>query len=489
MRAPLFPRRHAIVIVLALLSGCIWFWRDYFPSSTQSNDPPRWIHRYPGKGMVYSLAATKTMQGNEIIVAGGYVVAESTYRDLRIVALAADTGSMLWERRGSKSFTPDMDPEVLISFDTDGNVLCGVGSAAVRKGAHRSLTKMSIKDGGELWHWAVESLGDRYPSTGYGHMAQAADIARKHIWVSGIRSLAERTYERVLALVDSQTGRQEWLVSLNAARDGFDRPAEVHTLAASDAVVMSPPIHHEKSFPWIWQRIDEATGKPKWTREFLRDNDRNLTEPFYIVDEPHGQVLIFWHQVIRGRWHGEIVALDIQTGEDRWRKASNYAEIFTGGMRGVSMSHASEAVLLGSEEWTSTSNNWLDWRKDPDFPIPLPSSTSVRHVRPICVSISTLDGRVLSKNRLSEHDEAPSRIIYDSYSQEASAVFVRTMITRESLEPWRAIRLDGVTKTPLVGGMEAKNDYPRVATMTPSGRVITTGDPTEKEVIWRIEAW
>jgi outer membrane protein assembly factor BamB len=439
--------------------------------------------------MIHSVAAIRRSDGSEIVVAGGYAVTDSSGNDLRVVAFSADTGHMLWDHRERRSINPFMNLEPLVTFDADGNVLCGAKIAAVGKGTHRSLAKLSISDGAELWQWTTESLGDRAPSTGYGHLAQAAGLSRGHIWVSGIRSLAERKYERFLALLDGKDGKQQWQVSLNAADDAFDRPAEVYTLSSSDAIVMSPPRHHEKSYPWIWQRIDELSGKAKWSRELLRDNDRNLERPFYLVDETRGQLLIFWHQVVGARWQSEVISIDLSTGTERWRNPSSYKDHFSWNMTGAGVKSSGNPVLYGSETWATTKINWFDWRKDPELPIPLPSMTGENHVRPLSVTISAINGSVEAATRLSERDEATTRLLFESSTQRVSIIFVRSMITRAQLEPWRTIRLETITTYPAAGGLEGKNDYPRVFTATPSGRIITTGDPAEKDVVWRIQAW
>jgi outer membrane protein assembly factor BamB len=475
--------------MLSLAVGTGWLSYIYWLSDFTDADTPIWTHQFPGKGMIYSVAATKRNDGLEVVVAGGYAVTDNSGSDLRIVAFAADTGHKLWEQREKGSIAPYMNREPLVSFDADGNVLCGAELAAVGQGFERSLTKLSIKDGKELWRWSAESLGDRYPSTGYGHMARAAGLSRGYIWVSGIRSLAERTYERFLALLDSKDGRQMWFTSLNAADDGFDRPAEVHPLPAKDAFLVIPPRHHERSYPWLLERIDETTGTTEWRRELIRDNERNLTEPFFLVDEHHDEALVFWHQVVSGSWQSEVIAFSLTDGRELRRVKSDYPKHFSGGMRGASMTAKGEITLYGAEEWTESKANWLKWDKDPELPIPLPEMNSLRHVRPLAVTISPTDGRILSKTRLSDRDEAPTQLLYEPASQEARVMFVRTMITRSQLESWRSIRLGTATHGPQANGLESKNDYPRVATITPSGKIITTGDPSEKEVIWRIEAW
>jgi outer membrane protein assembly factor BamB len=485
----LIASRRSATLTVALLVGLGWLiYRNLWPRPIHT-DAPTWTHNFPGRGTVYSIAAERRSDGSEIVVAGGYAVTDSSGNDMRIVAFMADTGQILWEHRESRSISPYINSQPIVSFDADGNILCGEEITAIGKGIQPSLTKLSVKDGAEVWRWSPMSYGGSNPFAGYGHMARAAGLSHGHIWVSGIRLLAERTYERFVALVDSQSGNHQWLISLNAADDVFDRQAEVTPLAHADAIVMSPPRHHEKSYPWIWQRIDGVSGSSKWKREFVRDNDRNLERPFYIVDESKGQMLIFWHQVIGGRWQGEVISIDLTTGVERWRNPSAYMDHFSWGMRGVGISSSGDPVLFGAETWTTTKTNWFHWEKDPEIPFPLPTMTGQNHIRPISVTLSAIDGRIDDHRRLSEHDEAPTRLLYEPYSQKAKVMFVRTMITRDQTEPWRAIRLDGVKRTPRPGGAAGKSDYPRVSTMTPSGRVITTGDPTEKEVTWRIEAW
>lgn len=480
---------RSVLLTIALLFGTYWWLYLWLWPGAGQADAPTWTHRFPGRGMIHSVAVVKRSDGSEVVVAGGYAVTDSSGNDLRIVAFTADTGQILWEHRESRKISPYMNTSPIVSSDADGNILCGAEIAAVGKGTQPSLTKLSVTDGSEMWRWSPMFYGGRHPFTGYGHMAKAAGLARGRIWVSGIRLLAERTYERFIALLDSQDGKQLWLTSLNAADDTFDRPAEVIPLAASDAIMMSPPRHHEKSYPWIWQRVDEVSGTSKWKCEFVRDNDRNLERPFHIVDESRGHMLIFWHQVIRGNWQSEVISIDLITGVERWRMPSSYKDHFSWSMHGAGVRSTGDPVLYGAETWTTTKINWFDWNKDPELPIPLPTMTSEQHVRPISVTFSAVDGSIVAKTRLSENDEAPSRLIHEPNTQTARIMFVRSMVARAQLEPWSSIRLDGTKRAPMAGGTEAKNDFPRVSTVTPSGRIITTGDPTDKEVIWRIQAW
>ncbi len=471
-------------MVLATLAIAIYIWKD-----SSSSSKPTWTHEPAGKGMVCSIVSAVTPDGRELVVAGGYFKTDSSGNDLRVIAFEALTGQIVWEQREPRTMDSYLNLEPRLGFDQDGHLLQGCEAAAVGPGLQRSITKRSIVDGSELWSWAAESLGDRPASTGYGHVALPAGASRSHVWISGIRSRESRDYERFIALLDSKTGQQQWFVSCNAAEAFFDRKAVVHPLHTRDAIVVAPPLHHERSFPWIFQRLDESTGAVQWKREMLRDNERNLAEPLHLVDEAHNQLLIFWRTVSGGRWQSEVISLDLTTGVERWRNPSDFSEVLSGGIVGASLDKQTNCVLWGSEESRSTKVNWLKWDRDPELPIPLPESHELRHVRPIGITFSSLDGSTMNKEVLSRNDESPTHLVWDSASPAPRAMFVRTMIKREQLEPWGSIRLDGLSTLPTASGTAAKLDYPRTATVTQSGHIITTGDPTETEVKWIIKAW
>ncbi len=462
----------------------------------QTSPVPAWTHEYPGKGIIHSVTASKRRDGTEVVVAAGYAVTDTSGNNFRVVAYAADSGQILWEKRlahnlkAADNKDPFFNPwpsKLIVSCDEDGSIHCGSEFSAFSKGLHHSLCKLSIEDGSELWQWSAESPGDRPSSVGRGHLAKAAATARGRVWVSGIWAGASGGYERFLALLDTADGRQRWFAALKAADGAYDHPAEVHPLAGSDAIVMSPRKGNELCSPWILQRVDETTGTANWQREFLLNSSES---PRHIVDEANEQVLVFWDQVVRGVQQIEVLSVDLATGVERWSNHLGFLDSYIGALSGAGLDSSGNPVLFGKELWTTEEFHWLEWHYDPSIRLPVPKRMDKDHHRPISVTFSPMDGTVVSQSRLSNRNEIPRHLLYDPGTQQVRAVFVRQANLDVEFEPWRAIRLDATDPTPpKVGGPEAVLTYPLVSTLTPSGRIITAGDPKGESEVWRIELW
>ncbi len=475
-----------------LLAGALWLVLRSNSEHTPPVTTPTWTHEYPGKGIIHSVTASKQRDGTEVVVAAGYAVTDDSGEDLRIVAYAADTGQILWEKREAISVEPRIELQPIVSCDEDGHVLWGSIVTAASRELPASLYKLSIEDGSELWRW---SPGSGIVSTGSGHLTVAAASSRSLVWVSGIRKAAGQGVEKFLSLLDAASGQQRWLTPLNTALSASDRPAEVHPLSNSDAVVMTPPRQDTlKFYPWILQRVDEATGTAKWQMEFIqshaffRSRAPTLDRPIHVVDEANGQVLVFWIQGFGMVRPSEVRSIDLATGVERWCNRSGFFDLFSWGLSGSGLDSSGNPVLYGGEYWT-TENFWPEWHFDASIRLPMPVRRGKSHHRPICVTFSPMDGSVVSQTRLSNRNEVPLRLLYQPGTQFVRAVFVRQANLDVEFEPWRAIRLDAIDSLPTVGGPESNYAYSPVSTLTPSGRIVTTGDPNVWSTVWRIEVW
>lgn len=477
------PRLAAFAFAtLLVISGtAIWYLHG-------ANDHPTWTHELPGKGVVSSIAAGLSVDGTELVVVGGYAVKDGTGEDLRLLALESASGHVRWEHRQARGIAPYMNKEPRIAFDADGHILAGWQYTAVGRGDEASLEKLSSTDGSILWEWRLNVSGQGARRPGSGQVALPSAISRDHVWVSGIASKGDQTYDRFLALLESATGREKWLVFNNQARDAFAQPARIFPLGVTDAIVFSPPQKHERSYPWILQRVDETNGTEIWRVELTRDNERSLPDVHCLVDEVGGEVLVFWQEVIGGRWKGELIRYDADTGLEVARRPSPFPDILSGGVYGAALGEAGEVHLWGRKEIERTHVNWLNWSYDPDLTIPLPESRTFWHVHPVRLTLSSSDGRVLSENRLSA-DESPTTVWNDPATGQPAVMFVRSMRKRAQVEPWRTLRLDGRVGLPTASGPASSLHYPAVAAVTPSGRIVTTGDPLEEKLFWSIRLW
>lgn len=449
---------------------------------------PTWTHRLPGKGHVHALASCHPVGMDELLVAAGCADIDDDEADYHLVALEPDTGCVLWQVRQPMTVRSYINLEPCLAEGEDGHPLLGSQWTAIPNRSGTALAKHTARDGSKLWQSTIEAFA---PSAyrGAGFSAIPAASRRGRIWVTGIFPIAERSYERYLALLDGATGEKVWQIKGNSARDVFDSPCEVRCLAAADAIVMAPPHHHERSYPWLLQRISETTGDVIWTQEFIRDNERNLPDIAWVVDEAREQVLVFWSKVVSGKWVGDVISLNLKDGSERWRKKSDFAQTLAGGILAAHMDADGSISLWGREEIRRIRRLWWRWTWDPELPIPLPQHELKLDVRPVRIDLAAVDGRFLGKAILLSDDQSPISVLRDPSSHQPAAMVLRTMRQRDQIEPWSVLGIDGFSLRNSTGGPGAKLRQPNTIVLTRSRRIVTANDPTEEDLSWVIRAW
>lgn len=353
LSACLLSRRGflAVILPLAILTAVGWWWRGY---------PARllWSDIREGDGAVLSLAAGKDAAGNEIVVAGGYFRTDASGRDLRVLCYDAADGRVRWEAREDKAL-PNMMADPIIAMDPAGDVLVGWETAAARLGANKAVSKYAGADGHLLWDWNLQNADSGTSMTAIPVPNQSGVL-----WVSGIRKISGE-HRRFVAALNSQTGAPLWEDDLNTARDGVDRPAQIHHLKQGGAMVVIPPRGGEGKFPWIVQHRSAADGGVRWRHEILRDNDRSLQSLEWLVDEAIGQIVISWNSVTAGRMHFDFAALDLTTVAARWHVRDIVpADDFRSGVEAVTSGQNGGIELWGRRVKTIIHTKWWSWRME-----------------------------------------------------------------------------------------------------------------------------
>lgn len=474
----------AIVLALAVLTSAGWWWR--------SNPAPLlWSDIREGDGAVLSLAAGKDPSGNEIVVAGGYFRTDASGRDLRLLCYDSTNGRGRWEAREDKAL-PNMMTDPIIAIDPAGDVLVGWEAAAARLGANKAVSKFAGTDGRPLWNWNLENA---YVGTSMTAIPVPGPTGA--LWVSGIRKVSGE-HRRFVAALDPKTGALLWQDDLNAARDGFDRPAEIHHLKAGGATVVIPPRGGEGKFPWIIQHRSSADGRVRWQHEIIRDNDRSLQGLGWLIDEGNGQVVVSWNLVTAGRMHFHIAAHELTTGAERWHVRDTIpADDFRSGVEAVTLGMGGGIELWGRHVREIVHTKWWSWRVEEGIPYPEQDREIIE--QPVRVTLSPTDGTFRKRELLGRPNErVMARLARPGVAAEA---MILCHLDHRELNhsdqprrfPWRADAITygswaGVLQRPPAGAL-ATLDFPNHATLTPSGRLVIAGDPAEDKRRWQIRVW
>ena len=474
-------RFFAILLTVAILTGAGWWWKN--PA------PLLWSDIRKGDGAVLSLATGKDPSGNEIIVAGGYFRTDASGLDLRVLCYDAAKGQVRWQARENKAL-PNMMTDPIIAIDSAGDVLVGWETAAARLGCNKAVSKYAGADGRLLWDWNFQNI-----DSGTSMIAIPVPNHADALWVSGIRKPGHR---RFIAALDPKTGNSHWEADLNAARDGLDRPAQIHHLKEGGSMVIIPPeFSHSWTFPWIIQhRLKD--GGLRWKQEVIRENDRSLQELEWLVDEKTGQIVLVWNSVTGGRMHFDMVAFDLTLGVERWHVRDIIAaDDFRSGVEAVTQGKDGGIELWGRRVKEIIHTKWWRWRMDHGIPYPEQDGEIIE--QPLRVTLSPSDGSVMKSELLARPKERiMARLARPGSSPE---VLILCLIDhRESSHsdlprtlPWRAdlIAHESWLEFPKrePAGATTSLDFPQHSALTPSGRLVTGGDPAEDRRQWQIRVW
>ena len=438
-----------------------------------------------------SLATGKDAAGSEIIVAGGYFRTDASGRDLRILCYDARNGRVRWETREDRPL-PNMMAGPTVAIDPAGDVLVGWETAASRLGADQVVSKYAGSDGQLLWDWNLKNTDSRTSSTATPVPSESGEL-----WVSCIRKIAGE-HRRFINALDAQTGEPLWEAALNAARDGFDRPARIHHLKQGGAMVVSPPRGGEGESPWLIQRRSSVNGDIDWHHEVSRENDRSLQGLEWLVDETNRQIVISWNSVTAGKMHFDFEALDLKTGARRWQVRDVIeADDFISGVEAVTRGQNGGIELWGRHVKTIIHTKWWSWRMDHGIPYPEQDTEVIE--QPLRVTLSPADGSVKKRELLgSPKERVMARLARPGGATEM--ILLCHLDHRGASEssgppelPWRAKTIARETWPGIPrrepAGAKATLDFPNHAALTPSGGLVIGGDPAAERRQWQIRVW
>ncbi len=474
--------RSLLVCMAIALIASIGLWR----LSTRGSHEFIWVDEQEGDGAVLALASGRAPGGPEFVVAGGYYRKDGSGRDLCIVSLRSEDGKRLWEERYDRAL-PNMSKSPLLAVDTTGDVFVGWDYWAVGSGSHPVIEKLAGSDGRPLWRWTTLSGGNQS-----GLVAEPVPDKQGRIWISGIRKISGDQYQRFIALLTSSDGSSIWNVSVNEAEDANDRRASIHPLEGGDAAVIAAPRSGERSFPWLIQRFVATDGRVIWERRVLRENERGLPILRWIVDEENRQIVVFWSTVSRGRMEIEVVSFDLTDGKERWRSSESFAGMYNGGLTEMTLGGSNTIQLWGRHADEEVITRWWRWHYEEGMWFP--EREVIRFERPLCVTISGVNGKIQSKDWLGRRDERINAVLPGPSKRNGIALILRDMEGHKKVAPWRTLWQNdtveaGTGKRPQPRGEGSTLHFPRHVILTAHGRIVIAVSEDEDTRKWQITVW
>ncbi|UHD14842.1 outer membrane protein assembly factor BamB [Thiocapsa bogorovii] len=193
----------------------------------------------------------------------------------RLVAVAADSGRVLWERDTDLHFSggPDVKGERLVIGTSRGE-----------------LVAFSSRDGNELWRTQLGSEVLSVP-----RLTDTAQVI--------VHTLDDSIYG-----IDANTGAQQWRLNY---------PAPVLTLRGSSSPVVTPAGILVGLSGGKLLNLDPPDGTPLWEVAITRPSGRS--ELSRIADIDADPVVIGTIAFV-GSYNGDLAAVDITTGTVIWRR-------------------------------------------------------------------------------------------------------------------------------------------------------------------------
>jgi outer membrane protein assembly factor BamB len=269
--------RIGVLFLTGLLTGCSaipWFGKDQDPT------PPTKLASFVQEVGINTLWSERPTRGSEgrrlylvpALAGGRLYVADARGR---VVALAADSGRLLWQRETGLAFSggPDIEGERMVLGTSQGE-----------------LVALSTQDGREQWR---AQLGSEVLS-----VPRFIDNGR----------IIVHTLDDTLYGIETATGKEFWRVAY---------PAPVLTLRGSSTPTMAPNGVIVGLSGGKLVKLDPSDGAPLWEVIISRPSGRS--ELARISDIDADPVLID-NRVYVGSYHGDLAAVDATTGEVLWRR-------------------------------------------------------------------------------------------------------------------------------------------------------------------------
>jgi outer membrane protein assembly factor BamB len=269
--------RLGVLLLAGLLSGCgmiPWIGADKDPTPptklteiTQTAGlTTLWSERVTRGTRERRLYLVPALYGDRIFVADS---------SGRLVAVAADSGRILWERDTDLQFSggPDVKGDRLVIGTSRGE-----------------LVAFSSSDGKELWRTQLGSEVLSVP-----RLTDTAQVI--------VHTLDDSVYG-----IDANSGAQQWRVHY---------PAPVLTLRGSSSPVVTPAGILVGLSGGKLLNLDPADGTPLWEVAITRPSGRS--ELSRIADIDADPVVIGTIAFV-GSYNGDLAAVDITTGTVIWRR-------------------------------------------------------------------------------------------------------------------------------------------------------------------------
>ncbi|MGQ9659485.1 MAG: outer membrane protein assembly factor BamB [Thermochromatium sp.] len=270
--------RLSLVLVSAmLLAGCggiPWFGKEKDPTPPSPLPPLVQEMRFEP---LWSTRPTRGTEGRRLYLVPALAEARLYVADARgrVVALAADSGRLLWQRETGLAFSggPDVAGERLVLGTSQGE-----------------LVALSTRDGHELWRAQLGSEVLSVPRLGFAGQ----------VFV--------HTLNDSLHGLDAATGQSQWRI---------DYPPPVLTLRGSSTPALTENGIIVGLSGGKLVKLDPKDGLPIWEVTVTRPSGRSELARITDID---ADPVVVGSTVYVGAYHGDLAAVDHELGQILWRR-------------------------------------------------------------------------------------------------------------------------------------------------------------------------
>lgn len=269
--------RLGVIFLTGLLTGCgyiPWFGKDKDPT------PPTKLSSFVqevGVNTLWSVRPTRGSEGRRLYLVPAIAADRLYVADARgrVVAIAADTGRVLWERETGLAFSggPAVEGDRMALGTSQGELLA-----------------LSTKDGSEQWRARLGS--------------EVLSVPR----FTGDGKIIVHTLDDTLYGIEATTGKELWRIAY---------PAPVLTLRGSSTPTLAPNGVIVGLSGGKLVKLDPRDGAPLWEVIISRPSGRSELSRIADID---ADPILIGNTVYVGSYNGDLAAVDAATGEVLWRR-------------------------------------------------------------------------------------------------------------------------------------------------------------------------